>query len=337
MYYEEPILNYTIRGVTPTGMQDPCRGISAPASCFATTYMTAAYWTWPSDAAKPTATTADTPATLLPLASGTLTNCSVYDRNYKSSTAGNQTHYNINGCWEVARFHASEKLRTSFNMISCSHSSVTTSQLVTWNPSLNFNSKNPDSCVLSPGYRYCVGMNGTSTVTTSGSSTTAQQPASTACSGGTPPPEQTQSGIPCWCNKWAKQQDGKYCQDMANDAGITLDQLYMLNPPLKGDCSGLYVGYSNCIGPPPAAATTTPVLTTPNPTCAGGTPPPEQTQPGIPCKCDTWVEQQSGKYCQDMASAAGITLQRLYDLNPALKGDCSGLHVGYAYCVNVAS
>lgn len=122
---------------------------------------------------------------------------------------------------------------------------------------------------------------------------------------------------------------------MADDAGISLAQLYALNPPLKGDCSGLFVGYAYCVGPAPLTVTTSSAA--PNPTCAGGTAPPEQTQAGISCKCNKWIEQQSGKYCQDMADQVQISLQALYGLNPALKGDCSGLFVGYAYCVGVAS
>ena len=122
-----------------------------------------------------------------------------------------------------------------------------------------------------------------------------------------------------------KQQDGKFCSDMASEAGITLSELYTLNPPLNGDCSGLFQGYAYCVAPVPE-----------DPKCAGGTKPPEQVQAGIDCKCDKWVKQQDGKFCADMAQEAGIKLEVLYSLNPALKGDCSGLFQGYAYCVGLA-
>ena len=36
-----------------------------------------------------------------------------------------------------------------------------------------------------------------------------------------------------------------------------------------------------------------------------------------------------------MAAEEGITLNQLYEWNPALVGDCSGLWPGYAYCVGV--
>ncbi|RDB24798.1 hypothetical protein Hypma_007466 [Hypsizygus marmoreus] len=51
------------------------------------------------------------------------------------------------------------------------------------------------------------------------------------------PPGPTQAGIPSNCNKYVLQQDGIYCYDMANNAGITLAQLYEWNPALNGDCS----------------------------------------------------------------------------------------------------
>ena len=150
-------------------------------------------------------------------------------------------------------------------------------------------------------------------------------------------PEQTQPGIACTCNKWVEQSDGVYCADMATAADITLAQLYALNPALKGDCSGLWAVYGYCVGPVLTAATTTTSSAAPTSTCAGGMAPPEQTQAGISCKCDKWVEQSSRVCCADMATAAGITLAQLYSLNPALNGYCSGLWAGYAYCVRLAS
>ncbi|KZM21327.1 hypothetical protein ST47_g7532 [Ascochyta rabiei] len=62
-------------------------------------------------------------------------------------------------------------------------------------------------------------------------------------------------------------------------------------------------------------------------------PAPGPTQEGINAKCNKWVLQKTGVYCFDMAKAASVALDRLYTLNPALKGDCSGLWPGYAYCI----
>ena len=46
--------------------------------------------------------------------------------------------------------------------------------------------------------------------------------------------------------------------------------------------------------------------------------------------------QEDGVYCADMADNAGISLETLYELNPALGDDCAGLWVGYAYCIGTA-
>lgn len=317
-FFFQSLSDRRLRGTSVTGAQDACKGLSAVSSCFATTYMTGADWAWPTQAASPTVTAGAGP---LPLAPGTLGNCTAYDQYY-ASTSENNTTYNINSCYAVARFHG-----------------ATTDQLVAWNPSLIFDSNKPESCVLVSGLRYCVStteVNNTTAETTPMTTaptstvvapTTTFPPALTGtCSGGVSPPAPTQSGEPCWCQKWVPQVDDQYCADMATAAGITLAQLYQLNPALNNDCSGLFKGYSYCVAP---------VLT--DPACAGGTSPPEQVQEGISCKCNSWVEQQSGKYCADMAAAAGISLQQLYNLNPALKGDCSGLFTGYAYCVGLAS
>lgn len=45
--------------------------------------------------------------------------------------------------------------------------------------------------------------------------------------------------------------------------------------------------------------------------------------------------QKDGVFCYDMAAAAGISLNELYEYNPALGGDCSGLWGGYAYCIEL--
>lgn len=129
---------------------------------------------------------------------------------------------------------------------------------------------------------------------------------------------------------------------MAVVAGIPLQTLYDLNPALKGDCSGLQVGYAYCLGLAGSTISTISPSTTssaaqPASTCMGGTDPPEQVQTGVSCKCNNWIEQADGIFCYDMAETAGISLQTLYDLNPALGGDCSGLWAGYAYCVALAA
>ncbi|KAL4871036.1 hypothetical protein BDV12DRAFT_36740 [Aspergillus spectabilis] len=133
-----------------------------------------------------------------------------------------------------------------------------------------------------------------------------------------------------------------------SNAGITIADFYAWNPSIGSSCTNLWLNTSYCVladststttTPPPSStttstSTTTTTTTTTDPGCANVTPP-GATQSGIPCTCNKYVMQKTDVYCYDMAVAAGITLQQLYDWNPALNGDCSGLWVGYAYCVGV--
>lgn len=92
---------------------------------------------------------------------------------------------------------------------------ITLDDLYKWNPGLN-----GDCSGLWPGYAYCAAA----------------------------PSGPTQDGMVVGCTKYAMQKDDVFCYDMAAAAGITLDDLYRWNPALNGDCSGLWPGYSYCVG-----------------------------------------------------------------------------------------
>jgi hypothetical protein len=166
----------------------------------------------------------------------------------------------------------------------------------------------------------------------------------------------------CGCTKFYKIASGDGCWQIANDNGITLDNFYAWNPA-NADCKSLFPGDYACIakGAPVTTTKTTAIPTstglfipwlctfdpkkgeyvcptappTATPTSVKN-PAPGPTQEGINAKCNKWVLQKTGVYCFDMAKAAGIALDRLYTLNPALKGDCSGLWSGYAYCIGTS-
>lgn len=167
----------------------------------------------------------------------------------------------------------------------------------------------------------------------------------------------------CGCTKFYKVAGGDGCWAIANNNGISLDDFYAWNPSNK-DCNNLFPGDYACIAKGSTAATTTTTTTkkpvpvptwqaictfdlkkgqyvcptappTPTPTKVQN-PAPGPTQTGISSKCNRWVLQKDGVYCYDMAKAAGITLDKLYFLNPALKGDCSGLWPKYAYCLGTS-
>lgn len=171
-----------------------------------------------------------------------------------------------------------------------------------------------------------------------------------------------QTGMTCGCTKFYKIASGDGCWQIANDNGITLDNFYAWNPA-NADCKSLFPGDYACVakGAPVTTTKTTAIPTSTGPfipwlctfdpkkgeyVCPTApptatptsvkNPAPGPTQEGINAKCNKWVLQKTGVYCFDMAKAAGIALDRLYTLNPALKGDCSGLWSGYAYCIGTS-
>lgn len=164
----------------------------------------------------------------------------------------------------------------------------------------------------------------------------------------------------CGCTKFYQVAEGNNCWEIANSNGISLADFYAWNPATANDCKNLFPKDYVCVARGP--------LVTPKPTptkfvpvpcsfnlqkgqyvCPTGSPStqrptttairipaPGPTQTGIPANCNKWVLQKDGVYCYDMAKAAGIPLEKLYSLNPALNGDCSGLWLGYAYCLGTS-
>lgn len=153
---------------------------------------------------------------------------------------------------------------------------------------------------------------------------------STAASTTIAPPAPTPTGSTSQCYQWYVIQSGDGCYVIEQAYEITMAQLQAWNPSLRSDCGNLILGDAYCVSGPNGTSSTS---STPTPTAV---PPPGPTQAGVPANCDEWVMQKDGVYCSDMAAAAGITLNQLYAWNPALNGDCSGLWVGYAYCIAVA-
>ncbi|KAK8127251.1 hypothetical protein PG984_008359 [Apiospora sp. TS-2023a] len=74
---------------------------------------------------------------------------------------------------------------------------------------------------------------GTSTVASKTTTTTTAEPAIP-----------TQPGASKDCKKWHQVVSGDGCWSIANDAGITLDEFYRLNPGVGTDCSALWLGYA---------------------------------------------------------------------------------------------
>ncbi|KFA55940.1 hypothetical protein S40293_08856 [Stachybotrys chartarum IBT 40293] len=153
---------------------------------------------------------------------------------------------------------------------------------------------------------------------------------------GNPTPTPFQDDMVDGCGRFYFVVEGDGCFDIAQRWVISLSSLYDWNPNLNGDCTGLTLGTYICVGLGQSSSTSSrnePPATT---TEGGLPPPPGPTQGGTPLDCNAWIMQQEGIFCYDMASNAGISLDCLYELNPALD-ECRGLWAGYAYCVGTVS
>ncbi|PWY71576.1 hypothetical protein BO94DRAFT_589987 [Aspergillus sclerotioniger CBS 115572] len=241
---------------------------------------------------------------------------------------------------------------------------LTTQQFQQWNPAVSLD------CTVNfwPGYAYCVGVGPvfstpttsttappstttvpiTSSTTTSSTITTSSSTtaiSSTTYSVRNPitsqnmtatsidtqwPPTKTQTGQPTSCDKW-------------HLVGPEW------NPQLKSDCDYPFTGYWVCVGIKRPALTlvyptgTDPVYIpdptpwTPHPIPTDNSTtvyPPTHTQPGLSPSCSVFYEAKPSDSCtQILASNPLLKPALLYDWNPALHPDCSGLQPGYFYCI----
>lgn len=79
--------------------------------------------------------------------------------------------------------------------------------------------------------------------------------------------------------------------DIANAAGISLDDFVQYNPAVKSDCSGLIPDYYVCIGKSTASASGTGPAKT---TSGNGIATPTPTQDGMTTRCDSFHKVVSG-------------------------------------------
>ncbi|KAI2643597.1 carbohydrate-binding module family 50 protein [Xylaria nigripes] len=113
---------------------------------------------------------------------------------------------------------------------------ISLDQFLAWNPTVS------SDCSTNYwiGNAYCVGVS-------SSSSTSPTTSPPTATSQG--PPGPTMSGEPDNCNKWTVVTDGLTCTELADDAGISLDQFLAWNPAVSSDClTNYWLGEAYCIG-----------------------------------------------------------------------------------------
>ncbi|KAB5513030.1 hypothetical protein GE09DRAFT_1047301 [Coniochaeta sp. 2T2.1] len=137
------------------------------------------------------------------------------------------------------------------------------------------------------------------------------------------------------CNfAWAADS-GDTCQSMASTWGISVEQFAAWN--LGVNCNApLTAGKEYCLlwdGPDPIPSTT-PKPSTPATTTAPTGPSP--TQSGIASDCQKYHLAVAGDTCQDIVNKYGyFSLADFYKWNPDVGNLCSGLWLGYYYCIAV--
>ncbi|OOF91131.1 carbohydrate-binding module family 50 protein [Aspergillus carbonarius ITEM 5010] len=165
------------------------------------------------------------------------------------------------------------------------------------------------------------------------------------------PPTKTQADQPTSCDKWHLVSAGDTCDRIYRryQNTITKQELLEWNPQLKADCDYPFTGYWVCVGIKRPALTlfyptgTDPVsIPDPTPWTPHPTPtdnsmtiyPPTHTQPGLAPSCSVFYEAKTSDSCtQILAGNPLLQPALLYDWNPALHPDCSGLRPGYFYCI----
>ncbi|CAL8461580.1 g1111 [Coccomyxa elongata] len=112
------------------------------------------------------------------------------------------------------------------------------------------------------------------------------------------------------CSETHTIVSGDTCYTIWTAAGITQEQLAADNPGL--DCSNLQIGQVLCVDNSP-------------------TPPP----PSPPATCAQTTTVKSGDSCWSIYTAAGITQDQFYTLNPGI--NCAALQVGQVVCIKPTS
>jgi LysM repeat protein len=148
-------------------------------------------------------------------------------------------------------------------------------------------------------------------------------------------PSPTQEGLIKTCNNFYKTVKGDTCAKIVEAYGtFTVSQFIEWNPAVGSDCSGLWAETYYCVGVP-GTPTVRPSSSAPVTTAPSGPPP---TQDGIISTCKSYHKAVSGDTCQKIVDQYGVfSLTEFQGWNPAVGQDCSGLWLGYYYCVATPS
>lgn len=183
------------------------------------------------------------------------------------------------------------------------------------------------------GNSYCVEVNYGLPRPTAASSTTSVGPTPT----GDPKPSPTQDGLIDTCTTFYMAVPKDTCDKIVQKYGgtFTFDDFLKWNPEIGRDCSGLWAKYYYCVGVP-GTPTATPTTTTATTTTTKAPTGPTPTQDGIASNCQRYHLAVSGDNCQRIVDKYGaFDLAKFQAWNPAMGSDCSGLWIGYYYCIGM--
>ncbi|KAJ5195956.1 hypothetical protein N7449_006435 [Penicillium cf. viridicatum] len=284
------------------------------------------------------------PTYTLSAASGTESDCVIYQDYYTNSSNGIAN-------WGL-RTDILESLDLDLN--NCSYYStlygITVADIVEWNPSLS-----EDNCEFQSGYSYCILKSWDDIESSSNDTSTECQTVDSSwiVSG-------TSSECNCYVAIYGYDNTTITC-DVLEYGSYSLSEstLKALNPWIgTGNCTtGLFAGLASdlaravCVGTNATESATstysygsTPVWNTATATTNSKSTPVSAAatasitmEPGYISTCDKFYKVVSGDSCYSIAQAYGITLDEFYEWNPDVGDDCSGLWLGYGVCVGISS
>lgn len=161
------------------------------------------------------------------------------------------------------------------------------------------------------------------------------------------PADMLQEGISSDCNRWIVANNTQAaCWKLANDAKISTQRLFELNPVLgtAGEfcATRVWLGYYYCIATPGDGTSPSPTKPITSATPTTGPAKPTQTQSGIDPNCNSFAQApETGASCWSIANGAGIDLADFYKWNTGLGSNGENCNTQiwpqYYYCVGVAT
>lgn len=216
---------------------------------------------------------------------------------------------------------------------------ISLSDFYAWNPAVG-----PTCSYLVKGDYVCLGLKQKPTPKPTSAPAPTSSPATSAAPTSVKPapntvstPSPIQSGMTSNCDQFHRVDWGDRCNNLARDAGISLQDFYAWNPAVGSECSYLVVGDYVCLhtfAPAAQSATPTAEPSTSSASAAGGVATPSPIQSGMVGGCTRFYQVKPNDNCIDVAAAAGVRLADFYAWNPAVGTSCTNLDIGDYVCTH---